>query len=136
MGVLPVARGALFLVAADRARRAWPAADPIRRSALVWFSAVALCFVAVAIPLQLEKEWITIGWALDGLAVLALWKRLDHPGLKYLGLALLGATTMRLVANPALLGYYPRSSVRIVNWLMYTYFVPAGALLASAVLLN
>ena len=136
IGVLPVALGALSLVAADRARRAWPATDPIRRSALVWFSAVALCFVAVAIPLQLEKQWITIGWALEGLAVLALWKRLDHPGLKYLGLVLLGATTVRLVANPALLGYYARSTIRIVNWLMYTYFVPAAALLAAAALLK
>ncbi|HYS04182.1 MAG TPA: DUF2339 domain-containing protein [Candidatus Dormibacteraeota bacterium] len=136
IGALPIALGALSLVAADRARRAWPAADPIRRSALVWFSAVALGFVAVAIPLQLEKQWITIGWALDGLAMLVLWKRLDHPGLKYLGLSLLGATSVRLVANPALLGYYPRSSVRIVNWLMYTYFVPAAALLAAAVLLK
>jgi hypothetical protein len=136
IGALPVALGALSLVAADRARRAWPAADPIRRSALVWFSAVALCFVAVAIPLQLEKEWITIGWALDGLAVLALWKRLDHPGLKYLGLALLGATTVRLVANPDLLAYYPRSTMRIVNWLMYTYLVPAAALLLAAALLR
>ncbi len=136
IGALPIALGALSLIAADRARRAWPAADPIRRSALVWFSAVALCFVAVAIPLQLEKQWITIGWALEGLAVLALWKRLDHPGLKYFGLLLLGATTVRLVANPALLGYYPRSTIRIVNWLMYTYLVPAAALLAGAALLK
>jgi uncharacterized membrane protein len=136
IGALPIALGALSLLAADQARRAWPATDPIRRSALVWFSAVALSFVAVAIPLQLEKQWITIGWALDGLAMLVLWKRLDHPGLKYLGLALLSATTARLVANPALLGYYPRSTVRIVNWLMYTYFVPAAALLGTAALLR
>jgi uncharacterized membrane protein len=136
IGALPVALGALSLAAVDRARRAWPPQDPIRRSALVWFSAVALCFVAVAIPLQLEKEWITIGWALEGLAVIALWKRLDHPGLKYFGLALLGATTVRLVGNPALLGYYPRSTVRIVNWMLYTYMVPAAAMLGSAALLK
>lgn len=136
IGVLPVALGALSLAAAYRARRAGPADEPIRTSALVWFAAVALCFVAVAIPLQLEKEWITIGWALEGLAVIALWTRLDHPGLKYFGLLLLGASTLRLVANVELLGYYPRSSVRIVNWLMYTYLVPAGALLVSAWLLK
>jgi uncharacterized membrane protein len=92
--------------------------------------------VAVAIPLQLEKQWITIGWALEGVAVLALWRRLDHPGLKYFGLLLLGATTIRLVANPALLGYYPRSTIRIVNWLMYTYLVPAAALLLGGWLLK
>jgi len=136
IGALPLALGTLSLLAADQARRAWPSANPIRRSALVWFSAVALCFVAVAIPLQLEKQWITIGWALEGIAILALWQRLDHPGLKYFGLALLGASALRLVANPALLGYHPRSAVRIVNWLTYTYLVPAAALLASAALLG
>jgi uncharacterized membrane protein len=136
IGALPVALGALSLLAADRARRAWPEADPIRKTALVWFAAVALCFVAVAIPLQLEKEWITIGWALEGLAVIALWRRLDHPGLKWFGLALLGATTLRLIANAEIFGYHPRPSMRIVNWLMYTYLVPAAAMLLSAALLK
>jgi hypothetical protein len=136
IGALPIALGALALAAADRARRIWPREDAMRKRGLVWFSAVALCFVAVAIPLQLEKQWVTIGWALQGLAVVALWKRLDHPGLKYLGLALLAAATIRLVANPALLAYYPRPSMRFLNWLLYTYLVPAAALLCSAALLK
>ena len=136
IGILPVALGSLSLLAATQSRRLGPAEDPTRRRALVWFSAVALCFVAAAIPLQLEKQWITIGWALQGVAVLALWRRLDHPGLKYFGLVLLGATTLRLVANPALLGYYPRSAVRVFNWLTYTYLVPAAALLAGVALLK
>jgi uncharacterized membrane protein len=132
IGVLPVLLGALSLLAAVRARDAWPEGDERRASTLAWFAAVALCFVAVAIPLQLEKQWVTIGWALQGLAVIALWTRLDHPGLKYFGLLLLGAASARLVANPALLTYYPRPATRIVNWLLYTYLVPAGALLLSA----
>jgi len=108
----------------------------MRKSALVWFAAVALCFISVAIPLQLEKEWVTIGWALEGLAVIVLWRRLDHPGLKYFGLGLLGGAAARLVVNPALLGYYPRSGLRILNWLLYTYLVPAGAMLWSTLLLR
>ena len=136
IGLLPVALGALALVAAHRARKALAEVEPLRHSALVWLAAVALCFLAVAIPLQLEKEWITLGWALEGLAVIALWKRLDHPGLKYFGLALLGAAAARLVVNPALLGYYPRSATRIVNWLLYTYLVPAAAMFVGAWLLR
>jgi uncharacterized membrane protein len=108
----------------------------MRRSALAWFAAVALGFVSVAIPLQLDKQWITIGWALEGLAVIALWRRIDHPGLKYFGLALLAATTVRLVANAAVLGYYERSGTPVVNWLLYTYLVPAAALVGSALLLR
>ena len=136
IGVLPILLGALALLAASQVRGAWSVDDPRRKSALAWFAAVALCFVAVAIPLQLEKQWVTIGWALQGLAVIALWSRLDHPGLKYFGLLLLGAATVRLVANPALLTYYPRPETRIVNWLMYTYLVPWAALLGSAWLLR
>src|SRR5216110_444290 len=136
IGLLPVALALVSLAAAVRARERWAESDPIRVGVIAWFGAVAMGFVTVAIPLQLEKEWITIGWALEGLAVTALWVRLDYPGLKYFGWALLGAVTVRLVANPAVLGYYPRPAFRIVNWLLYTYLVPAVALLATAVLLE
>jgi len=136
IGALPVALGALALAATARARRHWASQDPLRLSALAWFSAVALGFISVAIPLQLEKEWITIGWALEGLAVIALWRRLDHPGLKYFGVVLLGAAAARLVANPFILDYYTRSGTRIFNWLLYTYVVPAAAALGSAALLR
>jgi uncharacterized membrane protein len=131
IGLLPVLLGVTTLLAALAARRLWASTDLQRRRGLVWFLAVTFAFVSVAIPLQLEKEWITVGWALEGLALMALWKRLDHPGLKYLGLALLGVVTMRLVLNPAVFGYYPRSGRPIFNWLMYTYLVPAAALLLS-----
>lgn len=136
VGVLPVALAAMSLAAVMQARKLWQPGEPMHKSALAWFAAVALGFVSVAIPLQLDKEWITIGWALQGVAVLALWRKLDHAGLKYFGLALLGAASVRLVANPALLGYYPRSAMRIVNWLMYTYLVPAAALVGSAMILK
>ena len=135
IGLLPVSLAVVCFVAALRARDLWPASEPLRTMALAWFSAAAMGFVTVAIPLQLEKEWVTIGWALQGLALTALWVRLDHPGLKYFGLALLAGATARLL-NPAVLGYYPRPAFRIVNWLMYTYLVPAAALLATAALLE
>ncbi len=139
IGLLPVALGALSLAAAFRARRLWSGdeelGEAVGRSRLAWFAAIALGFVSVAIPLQLEKEWITLGWALEGLAVTLLWRRLDHPGLKYFGLSLLAAATARLVANPALPGYYPRGGWPVVNWLLYTYLVPAAALIGTAVVL-
>jgi hypothetical protein len=136
IGALPLLLGTLSLVAAERARRAFPGGAERRKDTLAWFAAMALCFLAAAIPLQLEKEWITIGWALQGTAVIALWRRLDHPGLKYFGLLLLGAASLRLVANPSLLDYHPRPATRIVNWLLYTYAVPAAALVWSALRLR
>lgn len=136
IGLLPVALGALALGAALGARRAHPGPDAARTSAVAWLSAAALGFVALAIPLQLDKEWVTIGWALQALALLALWRRLDHAGLKWFALALYAAATVRLVANPALLEYYPRSPTPVLNWLLYTYLVPAAALLGGAWLLR
>jgi hypothetical protein len=135
IGILPVALGALSLAAVQRARKMAGASDTVMR-ALVWFAAVALSFVALAIPLQLDKEWITIGWALQGLAILALWKRLDHPGLKYFALALLATASVRLVLNGEVLVYHVRSGLPVINWLLYTYLVPAAALLGSAYLLR
>jgi uncharacterized membrane protein len=135
IGLLPIGLGAVALGSAVLASRMRAIDDPIRKSNLAWFLAVALGFGTVAIPLQLEKEWITLGWALEGLATVWLWRRLDHPGLKYFALALFVSVTLRLVANEAVLGYYPRPGLRIVNWLFYTYLIPAAAMLASVRLL-
>jgi hypothetical protein len=132
IGLLAVVLGAGSLAAAWQASRIRSASDPRRTSNLAWYLAASLGFLTVAIPLQLDKEWITIGWALEGLAVTWLWRRLDHVGLKYFALALLLGATLRLVANEAVLVYYPRPHWRIVNWLLYTYLVPAAALLAAA----
>jgi uncharacterized membrane protein len=121
----------LSIAAARHWQRARPD-DPARTRGLVWQLAVGLGFLTVAIPLQLDREWITIGWALEGAALLWLWRRFDHPGLKLVGVVLLLGVTVRLVANPALLGYHPRASWPVLNWLLYTYLVPAAALFVSA----
>ncbi|MDX2171135.1 MAG: DUF2339 domain-containing protein [Deltaproteobacteria bacterium] len=135
IGALPVALGVVAVLALRQARALGPREEPLRTEVLAWFGAVALSFVTLASPLQLAREWITIGWALEGVAVLWLWRRLDHPGLKYFGLALLLAVAVRLIANPAVLDYYPRPAWRVVNWLLYTYLVPAAALLGASSIL-
>lgn len=135
IGLLPIGLGVVTLAAALRTRAEFAPDDPARTSNLAWFLGVTTAFVTVAIPLQLEREWITIGWALEGVALVMLWERLDHPGLKYVALALLGAVTVRLVANEAVLTYHARPAFRIVNWLLYTYLVPAAALFRTSIVL-
>jgi hypothetical protein len=120
IGLLPVALGVVAFACALWSMPRLAGHADTRQTALVWYLAVALSMLSVAIPLQLEKEWITIGWAVNGLAILAMWIRFEHPGLKYLGLALLGAATVRLVANPAVLSYHVRSGTLVWNWLAYT----------------
>jgi hypothetical protein len=132
IGLLPLLLGAITLAAAARARRVFPAEDRLQKTRLAWLLGVSLGFVTVAIPLQLDREWITVGWALEGLALVVLWERLDHPGLKYVALALFAAVTGRLVLNVEVLAYHPRGAWRIFNWVLYTYLVPAAALFLAS----
>jgi uncharacterized membrane protein len=136
IGALPVLLAAASLGVFARVQKLLPADDPRRLDTLAWLAAVALGFVSVAIPLQLDRQWITLGWAIQGFAIIVLWTRLDHVGLKYFALALLFAVFVRLVFNQYVLGYEPRGSMRIVNWLMYTYWVPVAALLGASRLLS
>jgi uncharacterized membrane protein len=100
------------------------------RLALV--AGAALAFITVAIPLQLEHQWITIGWALEGAALAWLYTRIPHRGLLYFALALLGAVFVRLALNPEVFRYEPRGALRILNWYLYTYLLAAAAFFAAA----
>src|SRR5206468_5667569 len=86
-------------------------------------------------PLQLHRQWITIGWALEGAALAWLFRRIPHRGLLYTALALLGAVFVRLALNPEILIYEPRGALRIFNWYLYAYLICAAAFLFAAWLL-
>jgi uncharacterized membrane protein len=131
LGALAVALAVVALGAAFLARSHGPEDRDERRSSIVWLAAATATFVTLAIPLQLGNEWLTIGWAVEAVALLALDRRLDHAGLRWLSLALFAAVATRLLVNPYVLGYYTRGELRIVNWLAYTYLVPAACLLVG-----
>jgi uncharacterized membrane protein len=99
------------------------------RMALV--AGAILAFITVAIPLQLEKQWVTIGWALQAAALAWLIRKIPHKGLYWWTFGLLVAVFARLALNPAILTYYP-SSTPIFNWYLYTYLVCAAAMLFAA----
>ena len=131
IGLLPLGLGLVAFLAA------WAATQsPQTRLALVWFSAVALGAISLAIPLQLEKEWVTVGWSLNAFAMLLLWRRMRYPGLAWFGLALHVAVVSRLLLNPAVLDYHPASGMPVLNWIAYTYLIPAASLIASGVILT
>jgi uncharacterized membrane protein len=100
------------------------------RLALV--AGAALAFITVAIPLQLEHQWITIGWALEGAALAWLYTRIPHRGLLYFVVALLAAVFARLALNPEVFHYEPRGELRILNWYLYTYVLAAAAFFAAS----
>jgi uncharacterized membrane protein len=131
VGALPVAEGAVMAILLRQLlKMEQPGARDVGRLALV--AGTALAFVTVAIPLQLHRQWITIGWALEGAALAWLFRRIRHRGLLYWSLALLGAVFVRLAMNPEILRYEPRGSMRILNWYLYAYLVCAAAFLLAA----
>lgn len=131
IGVLPVAQALIMLVLLIRLLRIEP---PTKRllGRLALVAATALAFVTVAVPLQLDKQWITIAWALEGAALVWLFRRIPHRGLLAWAGALLGVVFARLMLNPAVLSYHPVSETPILNWYLYTYLVSAIAFFAAA----
>jgi hypothetical protein len=133
IAVLPVAQALLLvphLVLLVRGGGPGAAAPP--RGTLALVAGAALAFVTVAIPLQLEKQWITIGWAVEGAALAWLWRRVPHRGLLAACGGLLAAVLVRLVANPEILRYHAKSATPIWNWYLYAYLVAAAAAFVAA----
>jgi hypothetical protein len=105
--VVPYAVGTFFLV---RKRQADPATGDAR---LAWQGAAALFFVTLIFPIQFDREWITLGWALEGLALLWLFRIVPNRGLRYVGVGLLCLAFVRLALNPAVLEYHRRTDTPI-----------------------
>jgi len=135
MGLLPAAFSIPALASlAIVVRRTTPDAKP-RLDQLAWFGGVALFFITLIFPIQFERQWITVGWALEGAALLWLFHRVPHPGLRLTGFGLLVAAFVRLALNPAVLSYHPRAAMPIVNWYLYAYGLVILSLFAGARLL-
>ncbi len=133
MGLLPalfILPGTIGVWALRKIYRADPATGDAR---LAWQGGAFLLFVSLIFPLQFDREWITLGWALEGLALLWLFGRLPHRGLaSRRGWILLCAAFARLALNPAVFEYHKRSGTRIWNWYLYAYGVTSFCLLAGA----
>jgi hypothetical protein len=135
IGLLPVGEALLLAVLLVRLLRLGiPPAEDASRLALV--AGAILAFVTVAIPLQLDNEWITIGWALLAASLAWLYTRIPHGGLVATASGLFVAVFVRLAFNPAVLTYHARAATPIWNWYLYTYLVPAAAFFAGAWILS
>jgi uncharacterized membrane protein len=135
MGLLPAGFAIPGLLSLAVVAKRIPAANPARMAQLAWFGGVALFFTTLVFPVQFDHEWITIGWALEGAALLWLFHRVPHPGLRLTGLGLLFTAFVRLAFNPAVLDYHTRSATPIFNWYLYSYGIVTIALFAGTRLL-
>ena len=92
-----------------------PMSSPARQAQLALFGGATLFFLTLIFPIQFERQWITVGWALEGAALCWLFRKIPHPGLRLVGVALLLVVFARLALNPAVLSYHPRSTVPILQ---------------------
>lgn len=109
--------------------------ERLRLRYLALFTAVALWFIAVAIPLQLDKQWITLGWALEAMALCWLFGRLPHRGLPVFAGILFALVGVRLLFNPEILEYQERGAP-LFNWILYTYGIATLCCLIGQALLR
>jgi hypothetical protein len=134
IGALPVVEaGFLALVLAHliRLERQGEPRTSAEIARLALIAGAALGFITVAIPLQLERNWITIGWALEGAALAWLYGRIPHKGLLLFAVGLFAVVFIRLALNTDVLHYEPRGAIRIWNWYLYTYLTCAAAFLVG-----
>ncbi|MEY3897893.1 MAG: hypothetical protein RLZZ214_3414 [Verrucomicrobiota bacterium] len=126
-GLVPAAFAVPALISLFAVLKMFPEMDEKQRSRLAWFGAVALLFITLIFPIQFERQWIIVSWAVEGALLLWLFRRVQHPGLQLTGLALLAVSFIRLTLNPAAFNDYPRSGTAILNWHLYAYGVVAAA---------
>jgi hypothetical protein len=135
MGLLPAAFAVPALLSLVAILKTVSAENKSRLTQLAWFGGVALFFITLIFPIQFDRQWITIGWALEGAALLWLFHRVPHPGLRLVGAGLLVAAFVRLAFNPAVLEYHPRAATAIFNWYLYAYGIVTISLFAGTKLL-
>jgi len=134
-GLVPAAFALPSLLGLFALLKRTPLSSPARNAQMALFGGAALFFITLIFPIQFDREWITVGWALEGAALCWLFHRVPHPGLRLAGVALLVVVFVRLALNPAVLSYHPRAAFPIVNWYLYTYGIATVCLFAAARLL-
>jgi Predicted membrane protein (DUF2339) len=134
-GLVPAAFAVPSLIGLIVLLKRTPMQSAARNAQLALFGGAALFFITLIFPIQFDRQWITLGWALEGVALCWLFQRVPHQGLRIVGTALLVVAFVRLALNPAVLSYHARSATPIFNWYLYTYGIVTVCLFAAARLL-
>jgi len=136
MGLVPAALAVPCLLGLFQLVRSTVTDAKARETQLALFGAAALFFITLIIPIQFDRQWITVGWALEGAALLWLFHRVPHPGLRAVGVALLVTAFVRLALNPWVFTGYGRTGIPIWNWYLYAYGIVTACLLVGGWLLS
>src|SRR5205085_7041064 len=123
---LPAAFGLFYLTRVERVSLS--SGD----SRLASQGAAVLAFISLVFPVQFAREWITLGWAVEGFALAVLYQWIPNRRLRAVALILFAAAFVRLALNPAVLEYHSRTPVRILNWYFYVYGLAVACCVGAA----
>ncbi len=130
-GTVPLFFAAVYTLLTERAAR-WKTQNASARAfRLACLGGTAAFFLTMFVVCQFRKEWQTIAFALEGCALIWLNRRFAHPGLTWLGRALLSTACVRLTLNPCIGGYHPNAP-KVFNWFLYGYGLSAAAMFLGA----
>ena len=118
-GLISIGLAAPFLVGAERLVR-WRERMPGATEALGYLAAGVSFFIAVAIALELSREWITVAYAVELAAVAAIARTLGLLAMRRLCWGLLAVVAVRFVFNPEVL-QYPLGVTPVFNWILWGY---------------
>ena len=85
------------------------------RKLVLTFLAVALAFVVTMIPIQLEGNWITIGWAVEAAALVWIGIRVANRGIRIAGIVLFAATILKLLIGDLNIDIYDENFQTFFN---------------------
>jgi uncharacterized membrane protein len=125
-GLISIGLAIPFLVGAERLTR-WRESMPGGTEALGYLAVGVVFFVAAAIALELQREWITVAYAVEFAAVAVIAARLDLHAMRQLCWPLLAVVVVRFVVNPMILNY-PLGVTPILNWILWGYGLTIAAL--------
>jgi uncharacterized membrane protein len=131
LGVVTVVLAAIAWVSQRRAKSLARDPDELRFLSLLYGS-LAMGLVTAAVPMLLEKEWITLAWAAESAALAWLCRRTSEPGVIVGCWLLAGGALVRLVANGEIWTYHDRTGIPFFNWYVYAFGATAALFLISA----
>lgn len=130
-GAVALLLGGLYIVAALPAARRRQRGEDAAERPLAAFAVGATTLLSLAVPLELERQWLTVAWALEVWALLFLSQRLAVRALRYCAGLLTALVAIRLLLNPEVISY-PIGTTPVWNWLLYGYGIPLLAFVAAS----
>ena len=134
-GIIPILFGLPALAMLLTTRKSAPNAEAILRFTAIYGASLSF-FVTLIFPIQFDRQWLTIGWVLEGVALLWLNRRAPAQWLVGLGTVLLAIAFSRLALNLSVFQYQQRGTIPLLNWYLYAYGLVAMALFVAARLSN